>query len=452
MGRSLDLAYLAVAVAASPFWLLRMMRKGTLRTDWAGRFGHAPRLPQPAVRRLLVHAVSVGEVNAVRLLIERLSASSLTSELVVSATTDTGVRRARSLFQDSPPAGGRETGLTVVRYPLDFSCAVGRFLDAVQPDVVALTELEVWPNFLAACETRGIAVCIINGRLTRRSMRRYRFVRPMLRRSFQRLAFIAAQNGTYAERFRQLGVDPRRIHITGTMKWDTAQIADDVPGADELAASMGIDRNRRLVVAGSTAPGEHELLHGAVPQDAQLLCAPRRPEWFDQAARALPGCARRSRGDHGSATGRFLLDTIGELRQAYALADVVVIGRSFTHLHGSDMMEPVALGKATIVGPAVSDFEDTAAALLNGDGLVQTDRDHLATELRRLLDDAARREELAANGRAVIRANLGATDRHAKLLCSLLGRTASTSPTPEQISPFQHEAKTAKEEKEERAL
>ncbi len=406
-----DAVYLAVALVTLPVWLVRMIRTGKIRTDWAGRFGRTEPLPAAGAKRILIHAVSVGEVNAARLLVERLAAAGPAPEVVIATTTDTGWARAGRLF------GGRHR---VLRYPFDFWRPVNRFLDAVRPDAVVLMELEVWPNFTLACTRRGIPVCVVNGRLTPRSARRYRLVAPAARACFGRLAFAAVQNETYARRFRRLGVPADALPVTGTMKWDTAQIADRVEGDEALAAEMGIDRQHPLVVAGSTAPGEHELLATAMPDGVQLLCAPRRPEWFDQAATALPGCARRSRGDRGSVTGRFLLDTIGELRLAYALADVVVVGRSFGSLHGSDMMEPVALGKATIVGPAVSDFQDTVDALRARGGIVQTDCEGLPAALRELLGDQRRRQRLAECGRAVIRAHQGATERHVGLILSLL--------------------------------
>jgi 3-deoxy-D-manno-octulosonic-acid transferase len=348
-------------------------------------------------------------VNAIRHLVTRLAGVSPEPDVVVSVTTNTGWDRARAVF-----------GARVVRYPLDFSFAVRRFLDVVRPDLVALVELEVWPNFTADAALRGIPVCVVNGRLTERSYRGYRLAGPLLRPAFRRLSLVAAQNRDYAARFEGVGVPPERVTVTGTMKWDTAEIADRVEGADELAGAMGIDRGRPLVVAGSTAPDEHELLRDAVPEGVQLLCAPRRPEWFDGAAAALPSCARRSRGDRGSATGRFLLDTIGELRRAYALADVVVVGRSFGGLFGSDMMEPAALGKAVIVGPAVADFQETVEALLAGDGLVQTGAGDLPKAIAALLADPSRRRTLGENARAVIRANQGATSRTVELLQDLL--------------------------------
>ena len=221
-------------------------------------------------------------------------------------------------------------------------------------------------------------------------------------------------------RFKALGVDPGSIVRSGTMKWDSAVIADHVDGADRLAEELGIDRSRPLVVAGSTAPEEHALLDSVVPEGVQLLCAPRRPEWFDDAAIALPGCARRSHGDCGSRTDRFLLDTIGELRMAYALADIVVIGRSFGNLHGSDMMEPAALGKPVVVGPATSDFQETVVRLSEGGGIVLSDTDRLAKDLKALLDDPERRGRLAAAARAVIREEQGATERTCDLLHSML--------------------------------
>ena len=407
-----DGVYLLVAVLTAPLWLVRMVRTGKIRTDWPGRFGRTAAPPAGAGPRVLLHAVSVGEVNAVRRLVAELASGPEPCQVVVATTTDTGFARARSAFGNTHP---------VVRYPFDFSFAVRRFLDAIRPDVIALVELEVWPNFVADARRRGIAVCVINGRLTARSLRRYRRLKAMVRPTFGRLAAVAAQSQVYADRFRELGAPGEAVSVTGTMKWDTAEIAESVEGADALAQQMGIDRARPLVVAGSTAPGEHELLLQCMPAGAQLLCAPRKPEWFEEAAEALPGCARRSRGDRGSPTGRFLLDTIGELRRAYALADVVVVGRSFGNLYGSDMMEPVALGKATVVGPAVDDFAETVEALLEGGGIIQSDAASLADVLARLLGDPAERSRLAEAGRGVIRARQGATARHARLIRDLAG-------------------------------
>lgn len=413
-----DILYLLLATLTAPLWLWRLARRGKLRTDWPARLGRGRPLPPSQSPTILVHAVSVGEVNAIRLLVRTLDNHPVRPRVVIATTTDTGLARATALFAPQHH---------VVRYPFDFNFAVRRFLDLVRPDAVALVELELWPNFTAACQRRRVPVCVVNGRLSDRSFRRYRHIAALVRPSFRRLAFAAVQNADYARRFIKLGMPESRVHVTDTMKWDTAEISDTVDGADALADELGIDRSRPLVVGGSTAPQEHALLRDAVPEGVQLLCAPRRPEWFDDAAAALAGCARRSRGDCGSAAGRFLLDTIGELRKAYALADVVVVGRTFGQLHGSDMMEPIALGKPTIIGPAVSDFQQTADALLAGGGVVQSTAADLPKVLRELLDDPRKRAELAERGRAVIRDHQGATARHAELIVSLLSPSADES-------------------------
>ena len=413
MNALVDAAYLLGVTAASPVIGWRLLRTGKHRTDWNARFGRGEPLPAPGPGgRVLVHAVSVGEVNAARGLVDALAA---THDVVVSATTDTGFARATALF------GGR---VPVVRYPYDASFAVRRFLDRVQPTLVALMELEVWPNFMAECGRRGVPVGVVNGRLSERSFARYRLARPVLSGMFGHLAFVAAQTQAYSDRFIAMGTQTDRVQVTGTMKWDTAQVADEVAGAHELAEQMGIDPSRPLVVAGSTAPGEERLLHACMPPGVQLLCAPRKPEWFDAAARDLPGCVRRSDQRPGAGSDRFLLDTIGELRKAYALATLVVVGRSFGNLHGSDMMEPVALGKATLIGPRYGDFADTAERLIAAGGLHVTGAALLGRDVAELLNDPARRGAMAQAGRAVIAREQGATLRHAALLQAWIRQAA----------------------------
>ena len=428
MSLLINAAYLLAAVISSPIWLTSMIRTGKIRTDWRGRFGHGEIIPRTDRPRVMIHAVSVGEVNATQLLVRRLAEDERQPEIVIATTTDTGFARARSLY---------EAQHHVIRYPFDTSGSVARVLKRIQPDVVGLMELEVWPNFLSGCRKRSIPLVVLNGRLSERSHRRYRRFRAILGGLFARLDFVTTQDQTYADRFADLGVPSTCLEVTGNMKWDTARIADEVDGADQLAREMGIDRSRPLVVAGSTAPSEHALLHASVPPGTQLLCAPRKPEWFDRAADDLPGCTRRSKGEEGGGQDRFLLDTIGELRAAYALADVVVIGRTFTDLGGSDMIEPVALGKATVIGPDCRNFLDAVSRLSRGPGVVQCSPAQLPETLADLLDDPTKRADLAEHGRAIIRSAQGATERNATIICRMLDRTHNSprSVRPDHASP-----------------
>ncbi len=414
---ALDLGYGIAAAVSSPLW----MRKK--RSGWAERFMRVvPRLPdrQAGIGRVLLHAVSVGEVNALRELVPALREH---VEVVVSVSTDTGIARARELFDEPAKTGVDSHACFVVRYPLDGSWMVRRFLDAVDVDAVGLIELEIWPNFVAACQKRGIPVAVLNGRLSERSFKGYTRIKRWIRPSFEALAVAGVQDEQYAQRFVDMGVPAERCVLTGSMKFDSTRIVDSVDGASELAGEMGVDLARPVIVAGSTGPGEEAFLCGLWQQrwrdrGVQLVCAPRKPERFDDAAKAMPGCCRRSRSAHGAhrSEGLFLLDTIGELAKAYSLADIAIVGRSFFDLHGSDPIEPIALGVATLIGPAVSDFSTIVDVLVRDGGLLQVHRDCVGDEVDSLLDDPARREAMVNAGRAVIRQMQGASSRHAELM------------------------------------
>jgi len=442
----LDLLYLPAAALTAPWWA----RKA--RGGWRERFGHTPAIPRPhhprapAPPRLLIHAVSVGEVNTLRALVPMLRDAGI--EVIVASTTDTGLARARALFAETPLAEALpgKPGVTVVRYALDLSSSVSRFLDAIRPDAAALIELEIWPNFVRECARRNIPVAVINGRLSERSFKGYQRFRRFLAPSFARLAFAAVQDSAYAERFRTMGAAD--VRITGSMKWDAVlplAPGEVLPGADQLAADLGIDRSRPLIVAGSTGPGptpqapsEEALLHAACPPGTQLLCAPRKPERFDETVASLGGearCVRRSasRQQRSAAPDRFLLDSIGELRLAYSLADIAVVGRTFTNLRGSDPIEPIALGIATVTGPDFANFAAIAAVFLEANAIVPATADSLPQTLAALLADPVRRAQLAVAGRRCIAEQQGATATHATMLRHLL-RTAPPTSAPSHRS------------------
>ncbi len=412
---ALDVVYAGVAAVTAPWWLRRT------RGGWAERFVRTP----PRVRakaggepRVMVHAVSVGEVSALRTLVPMLAERG--AKVVVSATTDTGIRRAHELY---------DTIADVVRYPLDASRAVGRFLDAVEPDVVGLVELEVWPNFVSACRQRAIPVGVINGRLSERSCRGYRRLGFAMRGTFASLDFAQVQDETYRERFRSVGTASERTRVTGSMKFDAAASPPPPARVEALAREMGIDPTRPLIVGASTTDGEEALIHDAWSrnlqnQNVQLLVAPRHPGRFEEAASALPGATRRSAGLAGGASGLFLLDTIGELGVAYALADVVVIGRSFAPRGGSDPIEPVARGAAAVAGPDMKNFGDIAEGFERAGAMERCEGGDLGGVLERLIAEDGRRAEMAERGRAWISEQSGATARHADALLDAVRRTS----------------------------
>lgn len=444
MLRPRDLGYLLAGLAALPLWGWRLWRTGKWRTDWGARFGRIPPLP-PAERTLLLHGVSLGEVNATRSLVKALREMDPSLRIVLSATTDTGFARAQALYGAQHP---------VVRFPFDVTPAVRGFLGAVRPDAVALMELELWPTFMDECQLRGIPVAVVNGRLSPRSFRRYRRVKPLVRSMFSRVEVAAVQTNEYAARFRALGTPGDRIHVVDNLKWEVPLPGDPAstrgggepapegtpgeaaaaPGSPAaLATALGIDRTRPLVVGGSTAAGEEALLVEALPPQAQLLLAPRRPERFDDVAAAFPGVIRRTRHPDGTerpvdpSTRIFLLDTLGELGNAYALADVAVVGRSFVPgLGGSDPVEPAAQGRPVVIGPDHGNFTEVVDAFREREAIIVAH--HPGEAAVALLANPAAAEALAARAVEVIRSRRGAARRTAVLLLSLLPRARPTPP------------------------
>lgn len=429
-----DACYLLAAVVLTPLVAYRALTTGKYRRDWGQRLGHLPNLP-PHPRRIWVHAVSVGEVNAVRGIIQAWRAACPEAEFVISTTTDTGQARARNLVPD----------LVVTRYPLDFSRCVDRALDRIKPSLIVLVELEVWYQFVTRATARGIPVAIINGRLSERSVRRFGYIGPIVRRMFASLAWVGTQDETYAARFRRMGVPAEHVSVTGSVKWDTAEIADSLPGTETLAGALGIDTVRDVWVCGSTGPGEEEIIlrahRGLLDRhpDLQLVIVPRKPERFDEVADLIRrmgfACIRRSESPDGSrrepaADSVILGDTMGELRKLYCLASVAFVGRSLAAMGGSDAMEVAALAKPIVVGPHNENFAGIVARLQQADAIRILSGDltapNVAAELTQaidaLLSDAPAAAAMACRGREVVRQNRGATQRTLDVLMEMLNR------------------------------
>lgn len=416
----LDIAYVILAIAYIPILIFQRVVRGKIRTGWAERFGHVPARAgnKPCI---WIHAVSLGEANAAVSLVAEFRRRLPDHDIVVSTTTDTGRAAAIKHFGEA----------NVFRYPLDFSWVVRRALDRIRPRVVILMELEVWPNFIDIASAHGIPVGIANGRVTaEKSMRRFGIpiLSSLARRMFGQIAFVAAQDETYAKRFVELGVPPDRLRVVGNLKYDTALIADRVDGDVALGTAMGIDPARPLIVAGSTGPGEEEMLLDAFGEmlktqaELQFAIIPRKPERFDEVAALIESrgfaCVRRSRcTDAGTSRSSseqcvFLGDTMGELRKFYSLATIVFVGRTLVPLGGSDLMEVAGLGKPMCFGPYVENFADAASQLRAAEGAYKiTDAPALLPAFRRMLKDEAWQEKMGANARKVVRRNQGATAR-----------------------------------------
>ncbi|MHC4865071.1 MAG: 3-deoxy-D-manno-octulosonic acid transferase [Planctomycetota bacterium] len=438
----IDFVYLLTAAAISPVVIYRVIRHRRYRTGWAQRFGKIRRR-HPDKKCMWLHAVSVGEVNATRTIVKELQNQFSEIEIVISSTTDTGFARAKALY-------GRE--LSVFFFPLDLSCVMRRAFENIRPSLCLLMELEVWPNFMQLAHKLNVPVVIVNGRITDRSCARYRKIKPVARHVFQKVDLILAQTGEYARRFIEIGCPGERVIVTGSLKYDTAHIADTVEAAETLAEQLKLG-DEPLWVAGGTGNDEETIILDVYQQLKQqdrfsklrLVIVPRKPERFDEVAQLIaeagldllryslvkdapkpptdktpvivgdtqPSHSERNEVERRISTLPVILgDTMGDLRKFYSLATIIFVGRSLVPMGGSDMIEAAALAKPCLFGPHTFNFTQTVEALLEGDGAILVkDEQGLLEAMQKCLSDSSHAQQIAQNGREVIRKNQGATQK-----------------------------------------
>lgn len=375
---------------------------------WAEHLGRVPPTGQEAP--LWIHAVSVGETLAITPLIRALKAERPDLPILLTTTTRTGADQAAKLGE-----------LVEHRYaPLDYPWAVAAFLRRVRPRALWVMETELWPNWLAACARQRLPVSIINARLSERSCRRYARFQGAFDTLSRPLTHLYCQHQDDAERFARLGIGRERLAVTGSIKFDM-QLSDEVvAGGRALRLSFG---ERPVWIAASTHQGEDEQVLAAhrrvlatYPQ-ALLILVPRHPQRFDQVAtlcatEGMP-CARRSRGEQpGDETRVYLGDTMGELPLMLGAADVAFVGGSLVGVGGHNLLEPAALGKPCLTGPAYFNFSDITRQLLEQKGAeVVEDAEALGRSVNRLLGDGAGRRAMGEQARAVVLLNQGALAR-----------------------------------------
>ena len=406
-----DLVWCAAAIVGLPWLVWKSLAQPGFVRMVGERLGWGLRaLPAPSERpRILVHGVSVGEVKAAQSVVRRLEAQHPDVEVVVSTTTNTGLQVARDVF----------AGHAVVRFPVDITPLVRRFLRRVRPACVVLVELEIWPNFLRQANLAGIPVAVVNGRITDRSFSQYRHFRWLLPQ-FNRISLYCVQAAEYAERFTELYVEPERLIVTGNVKADGLEIGPVEPG-EELRRLLGGRPGQAVIVAGSThGPEERHVAaawRGGAPE-ARLVLVPRHPTRAAEVERELQAAGapaqrltRLRRGlEHPDPSRPVVVDTIGELERVYGLADLVFVGGSLVPHGGQNMLEPAAQGRPVLFGPHVENFPQEALLLKRAGACREVaDPAALTRAFRELMADPEARARMSRAGLAAVEAQRGAT-------------------------------------------
>jgi 3-deoxy-D-manno-octulosonic-acid transferase len=427
-------------IALLPRFAIDAMRSGKYVTGLPQRLGKLPAFNRSGKQVIWLHCVSVGETRAAQSLVRALRTEFPNHCLVVSTTTVTGQQVARKIFADD--------AALVFYFPIDLAWVVRRVLRVVQPSALLIMETELWPRLLRECRARAIPVALLNGRISETSFRRYQMIRPFMRRVLNDLTIALMQSEKDSARIRELGLPGARIALPGNLKFDSAETAIDDRVTVELRGRFGFDGTRPLIVAASTHAPEERITIEALKQmnsnqssPARLLIAPRHPERFGEVVSLLEDSgltwSRRSDepNEHDKSCDVVLLDTVGELRAVYPLAQIVFVGGSIAPYGGHNMLEPAATGACVITGPHTENFAAITKALLDEGALMQSPvasasdaQTQLASVFKELFSDEARRREMGMRAREVCRQNAGATERTMQMLSPILSRMTIVDP------------------------
>ncbi len=415
-----DFIFLIFALVYLPLYFLR----GKLDSGLFRRLGFLP-VQLNLDRPIWVHAVSVGEVIAIKGLLEQLREAYPGKKLVISTVTATGNKIARSLVKD---------GDFLTYLPLDFSYIVKHVLKKVNPCMFIIAETEIWPNLITCLDKLQIPAITVNGRISDSSYDGYRLIKFFIRPILRLIKQFCVQSDLDALRLKSLGVDKQKIQVTGNVKFDIN--LDSAVGLNVLAyrAKLWLGQFDKLLVCGSTHPGEEKLIFTAYQElllvfpKLKLLIAPRHPARSEKISRlavdrgfmpvlisnisgACPTCINRS---------VFILDTIGELFSYYALADIVFVGGSLVKRGGHNILEPASLRKPVIFGPYMFNFRQISELFLdNQAALMAANSAELANKVKELLNSDLLAKGLVERAYELIIKNRGATSRNIQIIKQL---------------------------------
>ena len=425
MSGLLNIIYGVCLIAMTPWLLWRKLFQNKSRRGWSHKLlGRVPRR-QGNAACIWIHAVSVGEVNLLKPLIEQLNRVDPNIEVVISTSTETGF----DLAQNKYPAQ------TVFFCPMDFSWAIRQTLKRIRPDLLVLTELELWPNLIMNARSYGAQVMVANARLSESSFQGYRRFQFLLGPVLKSINLIATQNEEYAERFRQLGCTDKQIVTTGNIKFDNAKLDRNHSRTNQLASLLPAGR-RFVTVGGSTQFEEDVLLIQTFQKlvaeipEFQLILVPRHPDRAERISRFInqQGLSFALRSETNGPLEKtdginpiLIIDVIGELGDWWGVADAAYVGGSMGTRGGQNMIEPSAFGIPVSFGPRTANFRNVVKQLLDREAaVVVCDQNEIESFVRRAYVDAAWSTSIGDRARQLVLSQQGATERTLDCLLAMV--------------------------------
>ena len=414
------------AMLLLPYFLFKMATARKYREGIPERFGFVNKRKLRGLRKgkvVWVHAVSVGETKAVLPVVRMLKRRRPDVKILFSTVTATGNRTA---LQE-----GRGLIDALIYFPLDLSWAIRRVAVAVRPSLFVVVEKEIWPNAFRTMRALGAPVAVVNGTISDKSARGYMRLGFLFRDVFSRVNAFLARTEDDMEKAVSVGVPAEAAELTGNLKFDLSPNLMDRHFVANLKEAIGVKPGSTLIVAGSTHPGEEEIVLAAYKTlsaefaGLKLIIAPRHPERFND----VEGLLRKSglpyaRRSKGSSADVVLLDSIGELMTVYSLSDIAIVGGSLVPgIGGHNLLEPAYFGKPVIYGGHLTTYLGMAELLeKKGGGVRAHGEKELGEALRGFLSDEVMKKRTGALARGVVEENRGASERTADALERLLRR------------------------------
>ncbi|MGI3103973.1 lipid IV(A) 3-deoxy-D-manno-octulosonic acid transferase [Vibrio alginolyticus] len=410
------IVYTLLLALASPLLLFGLYKskpnKPTFGSRWKEHFGITPKLKSND-KPIWIHAVSVGESIAATPLIKALKEQNPEQSILVTTTTSTGAEQIAKLGD-----------LIEHRYmPIDFGFAIKGFLKAVQPKQMLIIETELWPNTLHNVHKAGIPITVVNARLSEKSCQNYAKIQRLFNQLHPCLTQVLCQTDSDAERFERLGVEKKKLSVTGSIKFDI-QISEQVKQqGQQLRAQLGKDRP--IWIAASTHKGEDEQVLDAHRQvlkshpNALLILVPRHPERFDDVftlcqQQGFKTVRRTSTHAVETNTQVYLSDTMGEMLTLIGAADICFMGGSLIgdKVGGHNVLEPAALGVPIINGPSFFNFKEIVHEMKQNNLIkIVKNEDELARAIVALIKDVAAHERITSELAHFMLANSGSLQR-----------------------------------------
>ncbi|MBC8015652.1 MAG: 3-deoxy-D-manno-octulosonic acid transferase [Sporomusaceae bacterium] len=356
-----------IVMLAIPVFIIRLIREEGFGRRLCQSFGFLSRADMEPVAQkncIWLHAASVGEIVAASPIIKEIQQTFPGRPVLISVVTATGYAMAKRIITSAD---------SIIFFPLDLPFVSYHVVKRIQPSAFLMVETELWPNFLKAARHLSIPVMMVNGRISDKSVGRYRYLSSVLKNMLDTVDKFCMQSTIDAEYIIRLGADPSRVVVTGNTKFDQNYTSVTPEQQQTICRQMGLESAFPVLLAGSTHKGEEEILLKSLKQirenfpSAKLVIAPRdimRVEELRSLAASFGFTATRRTALLNNPSENHdivLLDTIGELGKIYSIGTVIYVGGSLIPHGGHNILEPAAHGKPILVGPHMFNFKDTYA-------------------------------------------------------------------------------------------